>query len=276
MAESGGGWLDWDTAVSPRLVRGGSPGCRRGTHGRSSAVFPAGRRPSCWCALPGITPAAPGAWVSASSTTSRSRPPMLWRSWDWSGCSSSTGTCTTATAPRPRSTTIPRVLFFSIAPGRSLSRDRAGAGKWAAVRAPGFTVNVPLQRGRRDGAVRLAFESLLVAAGPGLPAAAGPGLGRVRPAEGRPSGRPSVLARTAFQWMAARLLALCQEVGAAGPAVLPRGRLRAGDGGGVDSRHPQGAGRRDPAVRTRASPTDERADVRETLEEVKPYWKGVF
>ncbi len=55
----------------------------------------------------------------------------------------------------------PRVLFFSTHqaghyPGTGMTRE-VGKGDGA-----GFTVNVPLQAGGGDGAVKLAFESLLI------------------------------------------------------------------------------------------------------------------
>jgi acetoin utilization deacetylase AcuC-like enzyme len=81
--------------------------------------------------------------------------------------------------------------------------------------------------------------------------------------------------RTSFQWMAARLVQLAQEAGAAGPICFLEGgyspeMLAASviaTVKGLDGDAPEFQ----PSVSA-----DERADVRETLEEIKPYWTGAF
>ena len=167
----------------------------------------------------------------------------------------------------------PRVLFFSMHeaghyPGTGMTRE---VGSGAAV---GFTVNVPLQPGEGDGAVLQAFDTLLLP----LARAFKPQLVLVSagydPQAGDPLGDLR-FSRTSFQWMAARLVHLAEEVGAAGPLCFLEGgyspdMLAAsvvatvrGFGGELPEFHPPVS-------------ADERADVRETLEEIKPYWKGVF
>jgi acetoin utilization deacetylase AcuC-like enzyme len=167
----------------------------------------------------------------------------------------------------------PRVLFVSTHlaghyPGTGLARD-LGSGEGA-----GFTVNIPLQYGDGDGAVRLAFETLVQP----LARAFRPQLILVSagydPQEGDPLGGLR-FSEAAFQWMAAFLGHLSQEIEAAGPLVFLEGgyvpdMLAASIVAtlkGLQGELPQ----LDPVATA-----DERADVRETLEEVKPYWKGVF
>jgi len=115
----------------------------------------------------------------------------------------------------------PRVLFFSMHqaghyPGTGRASE-VGAGE-----GEGFTVNVPLQPGAGDGAVRLAFESLLlplarafrpdvVLVSAGYDAQLGDILGGLRFSE------------DSYQWMSASLAELSQEVGASGPLCFLEG-----------------------------------------------------
>jgi acetoin utilization deacetylase AcuC-like enzyme len=167
----------------------------------------------------------------------------------------------------------PRVLFFSTHeaghyPGTGMARE---VGKGDAV---GYTVNVPLLAGDGDGAVLRAFETLLAP----LARAFEPQLLLVSagydPQAGDPLGDLR-FSRSAFQWMAARLAGLAEETGAAGPICFL-------EGGYVPEMMAQSVvstivGLRGEAPEfAPAVSEDERADVRETLEEIKPYWKGVF
>jgi acetoin utilization deacetylase AcuC-like enzyme len=167
----------------------------------------------------------------------------------------------------------PRVLFFSTHeaghyPGTGMARE-VGSGE-----AAGFTVNVPLQAGEGDGAVFQAFETLLEP----LARAFKPELLLVSagydPQGGDPLGDLQ-FSRDSFQWMAARLLRMADETGAAGPLCFL-------EGGYVPEMMAQsvvatltGLGGEAPAFEPPVS-ADERADVRETLEEIRPYWKGCF
>jgi acetoin utilization deacetylase AcuC-like enzyme len=167
----------------------------------------------------------------------------------------------------------PRVVFFSTHeaghyPGTGMARE-VGSGE-----AAGRTVNVPLQPGEGDGAVFEAFETivaplarvfrpqlLLVSAG-------------YDPQSGDPLGDLR-FSRNSFQWMAARLAGLADETGAAGPLCFLEG------GYVPEMMAPSivatlmGLQGEAPPFTPTVTP-DERADVRETLEEIRPYWRGVF
>ena len=165
------------------------------------------------------------------------------------------------------------MLFFSTHeaghyPGTGMARE-VGSGK-----AAGFTVNVPLQAGEGDGAVLQAFESLLAP----LARAFKPQLLLVSAGYDPQSGDPLgdlLFSQASFQWMAARLVQMAGEAGAAGPLCFL-------EGGYVPEMMAQsvvatltGLGGESPTFQP-AVTDDERADVRETLEEIKPYWKGAF
>jgi acetoin utilization deacetylase AcuC-like enzyme len=167
----------------------------------------------------------------------------------------------------------PRVLFFSMHeaghyPGTGKARE-VGQGD-----GEGFTVDVPLQPGSGDGAVKLAFESLLAP----LARAFRPELVLVSagydPQKGDPLGDLE-FSQTAFQWMAAFLAALCRETGACGPLCFL-------EGGYSPEMAAQSIlatllgmqGDMPPFERTASA--EERADVREALEEARPHWKGAL
>jgi acetoin utilization deacetylase AcuC-like enzyme len=166
-----------------------------------------------------------------------------------------------------------RVLFFSMHqaghyPGTGMTRE-VGEEK-----GNGFTINVPLQPGSGDGAVRLAFESLL------LPVARAFRPQLVLVSAGYDSQRGDMLgglsfSEQAFQWMAACLSELSSELGAAGPiCTLEGGYVPEMEARSIVAtlRGMQG----EKPVFDRTASTDEVADVREALEEAKPYWKGAF
>ena len=147
----------------------------------------------------------------------------------------------------------PRVLFFSMHQAGHYPGHRHGPEVGRGDGA-GFTVNVPLQAGAGDGAVRLAFESLvaplarafrpqlvLVSAGydpqKGDPWAACGSRRRV-PVDGRLPGRAG------------------QEVGAAGPLCFLEGGYVPEMMARLDRGHLRGAAGRDPRVRAgRLEPT---------------------
>ena len=167
----------------------------------------------------------------------------------------------------------PRVLFFSMHqaghyPGTGMARE-VGSDEGA-----GFTVDVPLQEGAGDGAVRLAFDSLLLP----LARAFRPQLVLVSagydPQDGDILGG-LCFSQDAFQWMAATLKELCAEFGAAGPVCFLEGgyvpdmqaKSIVATIRGLQGEMPEFE---------RAASADEKADVREALEEARPYWKGVL
>jgi acetoin utilization deacetylase AcuC-like enzyme len=167
----------------------------------------------------------------------------------------------------------PRVLFFSMHqaghyPGTGMARD-VGSDKGA-----GFTIDVPLQEGAGDGAVRSAFDSLL------LPVARAfdPQLVLVSagydPQEGDILGG-LCFSQDAFQWMAATLVDFCRETGAAGPVCfLEGGYVPDMEAKSIVATVKGLQGARPEFERTASA--GEKADIREALEEAKPFWKGVL
>jgi acetoin utilization deacetylase AcuC-like enzyme len=271
-AESGGGWLDWDTAVSPHsyeaaLLAAGS-GLMAVDHCLSSGqlafmlVRPPGHhachsRGMGFCLFNNIAVAATHAleerWLER----------VLIVDWDVHH-----GNGTQAAFYDD-----PRVLFFSIHerghyPGTGAVTE-VGRGDGA-----GYTVNVPLHAGASDGAVFMAFESLLVPlarvfkpqlvlVSAGYDAQEGDPLGDLR------------LSGAAFQWMAARLLALSLEVGAAGPLCFLEGGYVPNMLAASIAATLKGLGGETPPFERVVSGA-ERADVLEAMEEVSPYWGNVF
>ncbi len=272
MAEDGGGWLDADTAVSPRsydaaLMAAGAGllATERAVAGGSSAfllVRPPGHhacraRGMGFCLFNNIAVAAEHAIVGLGLDR------VLIVDWD---VHHGNGTQAAFLGDR-------RVLFFSTHlaghyPGTGQARE-VGTGD-----AAGYTVNVPLQYGDGDGAVKLAFETLLSP----LAHAFRPQLVLVSagydPQEGDPLGGLR-FSQNAFQWMSAYLAGFCLEQGVPGPVFfLEGGYVPEMMAASVAATLRGMSGERpdfDPAV----SP-DERADVREALEEVKPYWRSAF
>jgi acetoin utilization deacetylase AcuC-like enzyme len=135
-------------------------------------------------------------------------------------------------------------------------------------------VNVPLLAGDGDGAVQQAFDTLLAP----LARAFKPQLILVSagydPQKGDPLG-DLCFSQTAFQWMAARLVQMADEVGAAGPVCFLEGGYSPSMLAASVVATIRGLGGELPEF-SPAVTVDERADVREALEEVKPYWKGAF
>jgi acetoin utilization deacetylase AcuC-like enzyme len=271
-AESGGGWLDWDTAVSPRsyeaalLAAGSGIAAVNAAMSTGQVAFMLVRPPGHhampsrgmgFCLFNNIAVAAAHALEELGLER------VLITDWDVHH-----GNGTQAAFYDD-----PRVLFFST----HLSPHYPGtgaAGEVGGAAGTGFTVNVPLQGGDADGSVLFAFETLLVP----LARAFKPQLILVSsgydPQKGDPLGGLG-FSEAAFQWMAARLLALAQEVGAAGPLCFLEGgyvpqmvaasivaTLR-----GLEGDSPPFA----PAVSD-----GERRDVLAALENVKPYWEKVL
>jgi acetoin utilization deacetylase AcuC-like enzyme len=271
-AESGGGWLDWDTAVSPHsyeaaLLAAGSgimasERCLSTGQLAFMLVRPPGHhatrsRGMGFCLFNNIAVAA--AFALEELGVER----VLIADWDVHH-----GNGTQAAFYDD-----PRVLFFSVHqgghyPGTGLTRE-VGSGEGA-----GFTVNVPLHAGDTDAAVQFAFESLLVP----LARAFKPQLLLVSagydPQTGDPLGGLR-FSEAAFQWMAARLLALAQEVGAAGPLCFLEGGYVPHMLAASIVATLKGLGGETPPFERKAS-LDERADVLEALAAVKPYWQGVL
>jgi acetoin utilization deacetylase AcuC-like enzyme len=272
VAGDGGGWLDMDTAVSPQSYEAALLAAGAGLMAVDRAletgqrafmlVRPPGHhacrsRGMGFCLFNNIAVAA------AHALEERGLERVLIVDWD---VHHGNGTQSMFYGE-------PRVLFVSTHeaghyPGTGMARE-VGSGE-----AAGFTVNVPLQPGEGDGAVLQTFDTLvaplarafrpqLVLVSAGYDPQAGDPLGDLR------------FSQTSFQWMAARLVQLAEETGAAGPlcfleggyvpAMMARSVVATIKGLGGDL--PEFA----PAVTQ-----DEKADIRETLEEIKPFWKGAF
>jgi acetoin utilization deacetylase AcuC-like enzyme len=272
VAEEGGGWLDMDTVVSPKsydaalLAAGaGMMAAERSLAAGQNAfmlVRPPGHhacraRGMGFCLFNNI------AVATAYALDELGLERVLIVDWDVHH-----GNGTQAAFYKD-----PRVLFFSMHeaghyPGTGMARE-VGADEGA-----GFTVDVPLQAGAGDGAVRLAFDSLV---GP-LTRAFRPELILVSagydPQKGDPLGDLE-FSQAAFQWMAAYLLRLGEEIGASGPLCFLEGGYVPEMAAGSILATIRGLQGDAPSFEPVAS-ADERADVREALEEAKPYWRGIL
>ncbi len=272
IAEEGGGWLDWDTAVSPdsyeaALLAAGAgvmavDSCLKDGKLAFMLIRPPGHhaRPSQgmgFCLFNNIAVAA------AHALDAMGLDRVLIVDWD---VHHGNGT-------HEAFYDDPRVLFFSIHeaehyPGTGLANE-VGSG-----RAAGHTINVPLAAGSGDGALVEAFDSLLlpvarafdpqlILVSAGYDGQKGDPLGDLRYSE------------AAFQWMAVRLRAFALDVGAAGPLAFLEGgyvptmmaesvvaTLRGMDGEEPDFQRPISEG--------------ERQDVKRALDAVRPYWKDAL
>lgn len=272
IAEEGGGRLDWDTVISPRsydaAVMAAGAGLlaveRSLSVGQSSFLLerPPGHHASCargmgFCLFNNIALAA----KYALEVLGLER--VLIFDWDVHH-----GNGTQATFYND-----PRVLYISTHmaghfPGTGMTRD-VGSGDGV-----GYTVNVPLQCGEGDGAVRLVFETLVEP----LTRAYQPQLLLVSagydPQEGDPLGGLT-FSETSFQWMASYLLSLTRDVGVPGPVCFLEGGYVPDMLADSIVATLRGLLGDTPPFSPAATP-DESADVREALEEAKPYWKGVL
>lgn len=272
LAERGGGWLDLDTAVSAKsyqaaLVAAGSGlmAVDKALHTGEKAfllVRPPGHH-ACpkqgmgFCIFNNIAVAA------AYALEAKGLDRVLIVDWDVHH-----GNGTQAMFYKE-----PRVLFFST----HEAGHYPGTGKTVETGteiAAGTTVNVPLMAGDGDGAVQQAFDTLLLP----LARAFRPQLILVSAGYDAQKGDPLgdlTFSQTAYQWMSARLVQIAQEVGAAGPLCFLEGGYSPSLLAASVVATIRGLGGDLPAFAPAVSP-DERADVREALEEVKPYWKDAF
>lgn len=220
IASEGGGWLDWDTAISPDSYQAALTAAGAGIMAVEKAVSehrralmlvrPPGHhaRPSQgmgFCLFNNVAVAA----AHAVEVLGLER--VLIVDWD---VHHGNGTHDAFVGD-------PRVLFFSMHeadhyPGTGFV-DEVGTGS-----AAGYTLNVPLRAGDGDGAVLYAFESLL------MPIAREFKPGLILVSAGYDGQRGDPLgdlgySQAAFQWMAARLRALATELHAEGPLVFLEG-----------------------------------------------------
>jgi len=272
IAGEGGGWLDWDTAISPEsfnaaLLAAGAglaavDRCLQDGRLAFMLVRPPGHhaRPSKgmgFCLFNNIAVAA----AHALDVLGLER--VLIVDWD---VHHGNGT-------HDAFYNDPRVLFFSIHegehyPGTGLA-DEVGAGD-----AAGYSINVPLRAGAGDGALVAAFESLLlpvarafspqlILVSAGYDGQKGDPLGDLRYSE------------TSFQWMAARLRSLALELGAAGPlAFLEGGYVPTMLAASVVATLRGMAG--DEPDFERLVTDGEHEDVKRAIEAVRPYWKDAL
>ncbi len=220
VAEKGGGWMDVDTVVSPRSFEAaltaagaGMTAVERALATKQKAfllVRPPGHH-ACRSRAMGFCLFNNVAVAAAHALEGLGVGRVLIVDWDVHH-----GNGTQAAFYGDR-----RVLFFSIHqaghyPGTGRAREVG------AEEASGFTINVPLQPGSGDGAVRLAFDSLL------LPVARVFCPELVLVSAGYDSQQGDMLgglsfSEDAFQWMAACLSDLSRETGAAGPVCTLEG-----------------------------------------------------
>lgn len=272
VAEKGGGWLDWDTAVSPAsydaALRAAGAGVaavdRCLADGRLAymLVRPPGHHATAtqgmgFCLFNNIAIAA--AHALAVGGLER----VLIVDWDVHH-----GNGTHAAFYDD-----PRVLFFSVHEGGHYP-GTGFAHEVGQKEGAGYTLNVPLKAGDGDGALVLAFDSLLlpvcrayrpqlVLVSAGYDGQEGDPLGDLRYSE------------SSFQWMAARLWAFCDETGAKGPLCFLEG--------GYSPRMMSAAvvatlkGMEGDLPRFERTITDtERADVEQTIAAARPYWEDVL
>ena len=272
MAEDGGGWLDADTAVSPGSYEAALLAAGSGLMAVDQALQTGKRafllvRPPGHHAMPkhgmGFCLFNNIAVAAAYALEVKGLERVLIVDWDVHH-----GNGTQAMFYKD-----PRVLFFST----HEAGHYPGTGKTVetgADIAAGTTVNVPLMAGDGDGAVQQAFDTVLAP----LARAFKPQLVLVSAGYDAQKGDPLgdlCFSQTSYQWMAARLVRIAEEAGAAGPLCFLEGGYSpsmlahsvVATVKGLDGDMPEFA----PAVTA-----DERADVREALEEIKPYWKAAF
>lgn len=272
LAEDGGGWLDYDTVVSPRSYEAALLAVGSGLAAVDSClatgrlafmlVRPPGHhacpsRGMGFCLFNNI------ALAAAHAVTEAGLERVLIVDWD---VHHGNGTHSVFYDDR-------RVLFFSMHqsghyPGTGSAKE-VGSGDGA-----GYTINVPLRAGDGDGAILFAFESLL------LPVARAfkPQLVLVSAGYDGQSGDPLgglSYSEASFRWMASQLRALSVEIDASGPLVFLEGgyvpRMLASSVvatlKGMEGQIPAF----DPVVTEAAH-----ADVQAAIAQVRPFWEGVL
>ncbi len=272
VAEKGGGWLDWDTAVSPHSYEAALLAAGAGImaveeakrDGRTAfmLVRPPGHHATRtqgmgFCLFNNIAVAA----AHALEVLGLER--VLIVDWD---VHHGNGT-------HEAFYDDPRVLFFSLHesghyPGTGFV-DETGAGEGA-----GYTVNVPLRAGDGDGALLVAFESFLLP----LAEAFRPQLVLVSVGydgqEGDPLGDLRY-SETSFQWMAAHLKALCERMGAAGPLCFLEGGYVPGMMSSSVVATIRGMEGEMPEFKPPVT-DNERTDVEKAIVQLRPFWSGVL
>jgi len=270
LAESGGGRLDWDTVVSPDSYEAALFAAGAGLQAVDRAlestqrafmlVRPPGHhacrfRGMGFCLFNNIAIAA------LHAIEERGLERVLIFDWD---VHHGNGT-------QEAFYVDPRVLFISTHmaghyPGTGMTREvGSGPGR-------GYTVNIPLQRGGGDGAVRMMFDQLVVPLG----RAFRPQLLLVSAGYDTQRGDPLgglTFSQDAFQWMAATLRDLCDELDAPGPLFFLEGGYVPDMMAASVVATLRGTLGEKPVFEPPLSP-DEKADVREAIEEIKPYWNG--
>ena len=167
----------------------------------------------------------------------------------------------------------PHVLYMSFHeknhyPGTGAVGD---VGKGAGA---GFTVNAPLSSGSGDGAPLLFFRALveplarewrpeLILVSSGFDSQAGDPLGDLD------------LSGTAYQWMAARLVALTHELGVPAPVCFLEGGYDPGRMAASIVLTVRGLRGEPVEFQPRVTVAEER-DVSAAVEEMRPYWEGVI
>ena len=272
VAEGGGGWLDWDTAVSPdsyeaALLAAGSgimavDRCLESGRLAYMLVRPPGhhatpRQGMGFCLFNNIAVAAKHALEVGGLER------VLIVDWDVHH-----GNGTNDAFYRD-----PRVLFCSIHegghyPGTGFATDTG------AEQGAGYTINVPLRAGGGDGALVRVFESLL------LPVARAftPQLILVSAGYDGQDGDPLgdlCYSESAFQWMASRIVDLGAETGAGGPLCFLEGGYVPRMMSASIVATLRGMAGDTPDFERSTSPT-EQADVDAAIAQVRPFWEGVI
>ncbi len=167
----------------------------------------------------------------------------------------------------------PRVVFVSLHEANHYP-GTGGAGETGAREAAGHTANVPVPAGSGDGAALALFRDLLEP----LARAFGPQLILVSAGydsqEGDPLGDLR-LSTTAFQWMAARLSRLADQLGAAGPVCFLEGGYDPGMMARSIVATIRGLQEQLPDFSPLVSPVEQEA-VHLTIAAIRDDWQGVF
>jgi acetoin utilization deacetylase AcuC-like enzyme len=268
VAQEGGGWLDWDTAVSPDSYDAAMLAAGAGLMAATRAVREARQsfllvRPPGhhakrtqgmgFCLFNNVAVAA----AYALEVLGLER--VLIVDWD---VHHGNGT-------NDAFYDEPRVLFFSMHqgehyPGTGYVSD-VGSGAGA-----GYTINLPLRAGAGDGAVLSAFNDLL------LPVARAfvPQLVLISAGYDGQQGDPLGdlrYSQDAFQWMAARLLSLAKDCEAAGPVAFLEGGYSLSLLPASVVATLRGLTGDEPVFEPTVSDA-ERSEVRCAVEALQPYW----